>query len=221
MPEKLTVILFSNQKQTVEIIAQTLQGSGFYLGGITDSFENTRTLLSQYAPEFLIINLDTNCRETNTLVNRLKSVSPRTKIIVTGNHCDNEILFNAVKAGADVFLSDSMDPSDLLDILQTLMEDGVYLPAYIAESLLEKSQKENQSPTEFPLILTAREQSILSEFSTGANLVSVAGNLGIPPELVKAHTTNILQKIHFVYIAQKQYEEIMSGLSNFRSSFEY
>ncbi|MFH1936192.1 MAG: LuxR C-terminal-related transcriptional regulator [Bacteroidota bacterium] len=205
----------------MEAIARVIKDSTFTLGGISDTVDNTRTLLNQYAPEFLFIHLNTSCKETNALVNRFKTVSPRTRILVMGNPCDCETVFNAIKAGADVFLPENLDLDRLPDILSALLENEFYLPAYIAKSLLEKSKRENQSPTEFPFILTNRERAILNGFSSGMTMETVAGKLDVSPDLVKAHAYNILQKIHFVDIAQKQYENITSGLSQFRSSFEY
>ena len=221
MSDKYTLVIFSNQKPTVTDIARALQDSDFSIGGISDTVDNTRMLLNQYAPEFLFIHLNTSCKETNTLVNRFKTVSPRTRIIVMGNPMDSETVFNAIKAGADVFLPETPDLERLPDILSALLENEFYLPAYIAKSLLEKSKQENQAPTEFPLVLTKRERAILNGFSAGLTMDSVAGKLGLSPDLVKAHANNILQKVHFVDIAQKQYENITSGLSQFLSSFEY
>lgn len=221
MSDKYTLVIFSNQKPTVTVIARALQDSDFSIGGISDTVDNTRMLLNQYAPEFLFIHLNTSCKETNILVNRFKTVSPRTRIIVMGNPMDSETVFNAIKAGADVFLPETPDLERLPDILSALLENEFYLPAYIAKSLLEKSKQENQAPTEFPLVLTKRERAILNGFSAGLTMDSVAGKLGLSPDLVKAHANNILQKVHFVDIAQKQYENITSGLSQFLSSFEY
>lgn len=219
MTEKFTVIIFSNQKPTVETIAEVLQDSDFTIEGISSTVENTLTLLSQYAPEFLFIHLNTNCKETNPLVNRFKTISPRTRILVMGNPFDCETVFNAIKAGADVFLPDKPELEQLPEVFSALLENEFYLPSNIAKSLLEKSKNENQSPPEFPFILTKRERAILNGFACGQGLNTVAGQLGVSTDLVKAHSNNILQKIHFVDIAQKQYENITSGLSRFRSSF--
>lgn len=221
MTDSYKLIIFSNQNTTVQSIAEVLRNTTFTIGGISKTVDNTCTLLSHYAPEFLFIHLNTNCKETNTLVNRFKTISPRTRILVMGNVCDTETVFNAIKAGADVFLPDNPDLERLPEILSALLENEYYLPAYIAKSLLEKSKRENQSPTEFPLVLTTRERAILNGFATGLGLETVSTKLGVSQDMVKAHANNILQKIHFVDIAQKQYENITSGLSRFRSSYEY
>jgi DNA-binding NarL/FixJ family response regulator len=219
MPEKLTVILYSNLKNTVNAISKTLAGSSYAIAGITDSFINTRTLLSQYAPEFLIIHLNNDCEETNVIVHRLKSVSPRTKILVVQEQCDSNTVFDAIRAGADVFIPDDLSLDGLKDILDTLLADEIYLPAFVAKSLLERNQQESISPTEFPFTLTEKEEQILTAFASGSCLTEIAETLDISDEMVRAHAHNILQKIHFVDIARKQYEEIMSGLSGFHSTF--
>lgn len=60
MNDKYTMILFSNPKATVETIARVLSDSALSIGGICNPVENACTLLSQYAPEFLFIHLNTS-----------------------------------------------------------------------------------------------------------------------------------------------------------------
>ncbi len=220
MPEKYTVIIYSNLKHTVDAISKSLVGSAYGIAGITNSFINARTLISQYAPEFLIIHLNDNCDETNRSVHRLKAVSPRTKILVVQDQCNSKTIFDAIRAGADVFIPENLRLDGLTSILDTLLADEIYLPAFVAECLLERHQQELNNPTEFPFTLTEKEEQILKAFASGFCLSEVAEGLEISGDMVRAYTNNILQKIHFVDIAKKQYEEIMSGLSGFRSTFQ-
>ena len=220
MPEKFTVIIYSNLKNTIDMVSKTLAGSSYGVAGITDSFINTRTLLSQYAPEVLIIHLNIDCEETNMFVHRLKAVSPRTKILVVQKQCDGNTIFDAIRAGADVFIPDDLGLDGLLDILDTLLADEIYLSTFVARSLLERNRQESVSPTEFPFTLTDKEEQILTAFANGSCLSEIADDLDISDEMVRAYANNVLQKIHFVDIARKQYEEIMSGLSGFRSTFQ-
>jgi DNA-binding NarL/FixJ family response regulator len=219
MPEKLTVIIFSNLKDTVDTVSKTLAGSAYAVAGITESFINTRTMLSQYAPEFLIIHLNIDCEETNVIVHRLKAVSPRTRILVVQKQCDSNTVFDAIRAGADVFIPDDLSLDGLKNILDTLLADEIYLPVFVAKSLLERNRQESISPTQFPFNLTEKEEQILTAFANGCCLSEVAEKLDLSSEMIRAHANNVLQKIHFVDIARKQYEEIMSGLSGFRSTF--
>lgn len=221
MPEKYPLIVFSNRKDTVDAVSKALAGTAFGIAGITDSFINARTLLSQYAPEFLLIHLKESCQDTNTLVHRLKTISPRTRILVLPGKWDCNTIFDTIRAGADVIIHDRGGLANLPTILQTLLDDEIYLPTFVAGSLLERNRQEMQSPSEFPFILTDKEKEILEQFARGVCLRTVAETLGLSDELVRAHTNNIIKKIHFVDIARKQYEEIMSGLSGFHTNFKY
>jgi DNA-binding NarL/FixJ family response regulator len=220
MSDKFTVILFSNQKNTVDAVSKSLAGTSFTLAGITASFINTRTLLSQYAPEFLIVNLAGDRDEANALLPRFKTISPRTRILVIQEPCNSNAVFDVIRAGADVFIPEGQELDKLPKILTTLLAEEIYLPPFVARSLLERSLQEDDSPSRFPYVLTEKEQAVLQAFSDGASMSEAAANLDLSVELVKAHANNILQKIHFVDIARKRYEEIMSGLSGYHSSFE-
>jgi len=221
MAEKYPLIIFSNLKDTVDATSKALAGTSFGIAGITDSFINARTLLSQYAPEFLLIHLRTSPHDTLILVNRLKTISPRTRIMVIPNSWDCNIVFDTIRAGADVIIPDQNGLSKLPDILQTLLNNEIYLPSFVASSLLERSRQEVQSPSEFPFLLTAKEKEILEQFSQGNCPDFTAQVLGLSNEMVLAHANNIIKKIHFVDIARKQYEEIMSGLSGYHTHFKY
>jgi DNA-binding NarL/FixJ family response regulator len=221
MPEKYPLIVFSNLKDTVDAVSKALAGTDFGIAGITDSFINARTLLSQYAPEFLLIHLKEDCQETNTLVHRLKTVSPRTRILVVPSGWDCNTVFDTIRAGADVIIHDQEGLANLPTILQTLLNDEIYLPTFVASSLLERNRQETQCPSEFPFILTDNEKDILEQFTLGAGPHTVAEVLGLSDELIRAHTDNIIKKIHFVDIARKQYEDIMSGLSGYHTTFKY
>jgi DNA-binding NarL/FixJ family response regulator len=220
MSDKFTVILFSNQKNTVDAISKALVSTPFTIAGIAESFINTRTLLSQYAPEFLIVNLAGDCKEANSLLPRFKTISPRTRILVIQDQCNSNAVFDAIRAGADVFIPEGLGLEGLPRILTTLLADEIYMPPFVARSLLERSRQEDLSPAQFPFVLTDKEQAVLQAFSEGACMSTVAEDLNLAEEMVKAHANNILQKIHFVDIARKRYEEIMSGLSGYHSSFE-
>lgn len=220
MPEKYPLIVFSNLKETVDAISRALAGTAFGIAGITDSFINARTLLSQYAPEFLLVHLRETCQDTNILIHRLKTVSPRTRILVLPSERDCNAIFDTIRAGADVIIHDQDGLTKLPTILQTLLDDDIYLPPFVAGSLLERNCQEAQSPSEFPFILTEKEKEILEQFARGAGPAAIAEMLKLSDEMVKAYTNNIIKKIHFVDIARKQYEEIMSGLSGFHTHFK-
>lgn len=210
MHEKIKVLLFCDQKEAVYQINKVLGESQYKIIGISSVYKQIMTLLVHYVPEFLIVFLHEECTDTNHMISKLKMISPSTRILVIHKDCSNINVFNSIKSGADVFLSDDVDFNKLTEIMSTLMNDDIYMPAFVAASLLDTSNNKDQPITKFPFLLTEKEISILKCFSKGMNLSAIADNLGYSHEVIKAHTNNIFQKMHFSDIAGKYYHEIIS-----------
>ena len=81
MPEKYSLILYTNDKGISIKIDGFLKETRFKIKGISDRFNEIKTLLKHHAPDFLIIALNQSCSNHN--LHPLKITSPRTRIIIT------------------------------------------------------------------------------------------------------------------------------------------
>ncbi len=210
MPNIFSVVLFSHCPQITERIRFILNNSPFEVSGTTDSLEIANELLITHAPELLILNLKDTCTVIDDIIYRLKMTSPRTKILLLQNECSSRNVIGAIRTGASVFLPDNLKLDGLVQILDTVISEEVYLPPFVAQSLLQAAEEDQQIDSEFPFRLTEKEQIILLGLSKGQTLSELSRNMNLTEEKLKAHASNILQKIHFVDIAKKQYREIMA-----------
>jgi len=210
MHEKIKVLLFCDQKDAVYQINHALKDTQFTIIGISSLYKQIMTLLVHYVPEFLIVSLQDECKDTNHMISKLKMISPSTRILVMHKDCSSKNVFHTIKAGADIFISDDVDLNELHEIMFTVMDNDIYLPDFVAISLLETSNNDDQAAAQFPFLLTDKEKLILRCFAERMNISTMAKYLGFTPEIVKAHTNNILQKMHFSDIAGKYYHEILS-----------
>jgi len=213
MHEKSTIILFSDQEGSGQELTSALKSSHFIIAGITDSIKNTITLLDQYAPDFLLIQFENPGKDFTQILYRFKVISPRTRIVVYQNKYDIKEIFTIIKAGAEIILSKTKTIENLPAILSMMLIDNIHLPDFVAASLLEMSFPEKQKNTEFPLILTDKELSILQCYANGMGLREMKQSLGISEKIAKAYTKNILQKIHFIGIADRYFNEVISDLN--------
>ena len=217
MTEKLSVIIFTNQAKTIETIKLALEKSQFRVAGASDSVENVRALISQNAADFVVIDMDTHCDELNQAIHQMKIASPRTRVLVMQKQCDRKNIYNIIKAGADIFLPSNLDLDGLSEILSSLMAGELFLPSFVAASILEKIKVKEQPRDMFSANITERERSLLWCFSQGYSQTKAADTLGITESTVNACINNILQKIHFMDIAQQSYDNI---IVDFPSEFE-
>lgn len=214
MPDIPTILLLSDQDDAGQELTKALDGYHFLIAGISDTIENTINLLGQCAPDFLIIQLKDHCDDFSRILYKFKVISPRTRILVFQKKCNSKDIFTIIKAGAEVILSKSKSLENLPATLSTMLIDDIHLPDFVAASLLEMSFPERQKTTEFPLIFTDKERSILQCYADGMGLNEMENFLGIPVEMAKAYTKNILHKIHFVDIADRYYNEVISDLDS-------
>lgn len=213
-----SLILYTNQKQIAATIDAYLKGTSFVIKGISGRSEEIITLLKHHAPDFLIINFTHPCLNPN--IHHLKIASPRTRIIITEEGCNLDRIFGLIQAGADSFLSVPFCCEDILKILNSLSHDEIFLPPFVAKSILQKSQEFHQDLHEYPFILTEKERSILWCLSKGINVDEIKIYLGIDEDRINAHLTNILQKIHLSEIVRNFFNEKLIEVKNENSQFE-
>ena len=217
MPEKFSLIIYTNDKKISKKIDGFLKETPFKIKGISNRFDEIGTLLKHHAPDFLIIALNQPC--SNPSLHPIKVTSPRTRIIITEESCNSDNIFNLIQAGADSFLPKPFYRQDLIDVLISLVNDEVCLPVFVAEAILEKSKEIEYIAREYPFKLTDRDRSILWCLAKGMGLEAIETCLGIEKNLIRAHLTNILQKIHFSDIVQNHLNdklvEVQSEIEHF------
>jgi DNA-binding NarL/FixJ family response regulator len=109
----------------------------------------------------------------------------------------DENLLEAIKRGAEGFLSKSVRAKDLLSSLRGVMRGEAAIPRRMTSKILEEFVKLAETETEKTAgKLTPREIEIIQQISQGLTNKEIALSLRISENTVKAHVTNILRKLH-------------------------
>lgn len=129
----------------------------------------------------------------------VKKKYPHIKIIMLTVHDDEELIFKAIKAGANGYLLKEIPPENLYNSILEVKEGGAPMTPSIAVKTLKllcnPIQLKNKSEQE-QLTLTNRETEILEHLSKGLNYNAIADNLIISPGTVRKHIENIYKKLH-------------------------
>ena len=119
-------------------------------------------------------------------------------MVVTASDA-GENLFEAVKSGAEGYILKDASGEEFGRLLSNLAKGEPAMSAGLARRLLQEFARgggKAQSLADGEEELTAREQEVLEQVSTGKTNREVGAVLFISEETVKYHLKNIMQKLH-------------------------
>lgn len=147
-----------------------------------------------------IVLMDLMMPVTNGLAaTRLISVEmPSVRVVVLTASEDDADLFEAVKSGAQGYLSKNLEGQELFAFLDGVMKDEPALTPALARKVLGEFARNGSGIVKPPVsVLTDREQDVLVLLTEGVTSnKELAERLFISENTVKYHLRHILQKLH-------------------------
>jgi DNA-binding NarL/FixJ family response regulator len=127
----------------------------------------------------------------------LKAV-PDVRIVMLTVSEDDFDLFEAVKNGAQGYLSKKIEPLELYSAVRGVMRGEPPVSASMAAKLLREFSRmaRQQAQRPQPPALTLREQEVLELIIQGQSNKEIAAALALAENTVKNHLKNILEKLH-------------------------
>jgi len=127
----------------------------------------------------------------------IKKNYPQIKVIMLTVFDNDELIFNAIKAGADGYLLKDVDPESLKNgIVETLNGGAAMNPSIALKTLklLRNPYVENIQEKE-DIKLTEREVDVLEQLSKGLSYNAVAENLILSTGTIRKHIEHIYRKL--------------------------
>lgn len=128
----------------------------------------------------------------------IKKEIPDTIIVVLTVRDDEELLFDAIKFGAQGYLLKSIRGKEMLEMLRGALRGDAAISPHLAGRMLEEFRRmSHQMPADTGEIidLTPREQEVLSLVAQGKADKEIAVELSISVNTVKSHLRNLLAKL--------------------------
>ncbi|MBU2493169.1 MAG: response regulator transcription factor [Bacteroidetes bacterium] len=146
-------------------------------------------------------------------IKRLKEISHDYIILMLTVYDENDLIFEALCAGASGYLIKKTPPSKLLEAIKDAHEGGAPMTSQIARKVVDFFQKNPTPYSRDPEIqLTAREKEVLSGLVEGNSYKAIADSLFISVETVRFHFRNIYKKLHVHSQSEAVAKAIKQGL---------
>ena len=120
----------------------------------------------------------------------IKERFPHVEVIIVSVYEDNELVFNALKAGASGYITKSANYLELLSALEEIVRGGAPMSGRIARMVIHNFHLNPDSP------LTQREKEVLNLISEGKTYTQISDQLFISRDTARTHIRNIYAKLN-------------------------
>jgi DNA-binding NarL/FixJ family response regulator len=149
------------------------------------------TLASELEPDIVLMDLSMPGTDGIEATRAITAASTTTQVVVLTSFSDKQRILDALDAGAAGYVLKHAEPDELLDAVRAAHEGGSPLDPKAARVLLDRQRSSSASPTR----MSEREEEVLRLVAAGLANKAIARQLGIAERTVKAHLTNIFQRI--------------------------
>jgi len=162
------------------------------------SGEEAVKLAQEFIPDVVLMDLVMAGMDGVEATRKVKSLSPRTQIVVLTSYHQDEYVFPALQAGAISYLLKDVKASDLVETIRRAARGEATLHPRIAARVIKTFRSLAPEEVNPYIALTEREMEVLKLIANGTSNDQIAEKLVISVGTVKGHVSNILSKLHLV-----------------------
>lgn len=175
-----------------------------------DNGQDAVRLAEEVMPDLILMDIHMSGGDGLEATRKIKDQMPYVKIVMLTASDENDLLFEAVKAGAQGYLLKHLDPEVFLKEISAQLRGEASISGDVALKIIRAFSSHDVERHETQL--TARELEVLKLVGEGCSNRDIAGRLYISENTVKNHLRNILQKLHFDNRVQAAGYAIRRGL---------
>ena len=152
-------------------------------------------LLSHPVLEYLVLDLQSSSVSMETLA-KVRRARPSLKLIVIGPEGDDELILQAIMAGARAWLGLTASPEMVRMAIEVVTGGSIWAPRRLLSKLIDRLLKTpDPSISRTNPHLTDREKQVLDHILQARSNREIATELGIEERTVKAHVAKLLRKV--------------------------
>ncbi|TDW76619.1 response regulator [Kribbella pratensis] len=148
------------------------------------------TMAAELRPDVVLMDLSMPGTDGISATERIVAASPEVHVLVLTSFSDQARILDALQAGAEGYLLKHSEPEVILAGIREIVSGGSPLDPKAARVLLTNRRSPGPETK-----LTDREQEVLDMVGAGLPNKTIARRLGISERTVKAHLTNVYQRL--------------------------
>jgi NarL family two-component system response regulator LiaR len=197
MDKAITILLVDDHAIVREGVRAFLDAHAeFTVVGEADSGAAALKLVEEHIPDVILMDLVMPGMDGVEATRQVKTVSPRSQVVVLTSYHEDEHIFPALQAGALSYTLKDVDMEELADVVRMAALKEPSLHPRVASRVLQELHGRMKDKVNPFTTLTTREMEVLKLIADGLSNSEITEHLVISLHTVKGHVSNILSKLH-------------------------
>jgi DNA-binding NarL/FixJ family response regulator len=164
-------------------------------------------------PDVLVMDIQMPGMSGIDATREIGRVAPAVAVLMLTMFEDDESVFAAMRAGALGYVLKGASPTDMIRAIAAVAAGEAIFGTGVARRALTYLTAPRPDTTAFPE-LTPREREVLGLIATGLGNAAIATRLGLAPNTVSNHISNIFGKLQVASRAEAIVRARSAGLGN-------
>src|SRR5664280_1199392 len=169
-------------------------------------------IIKKEKPDVLLLDMMMPNQDGLTTIPKVREVSPNTRILVVTAYAENDLVYQAIKAGALGYILKDATRDQLLQAVRDVDQGRASLQPSIAVKLIQ----EINHPTELTYTadpLTRRELETIRLIARGLSNQDIAEKLVVNERTIAKYVSSILDKLQLANRTQAALYALREGIS--------
>ena len=207
--DKVTVLIADDHPLVREALHRALEGEeDMEVVAEAADGEEAVKLVSELKPNVVVMDIVMPRLNGIEATRKIKEIAPDTAILILTAYDDDEYVLGLLDAGAAGYLLKSARGRDLVGAIRAIRSGESVLHPKIIAKLLRRATMAPVGEHKASGLLSERESEVLKLVALGMSNKEIAARLFLSQRTVKAHLTNIFNKLN---VASRS-EAIVKGL---------
>ena len=192
----ITVFVIDDHPLVRDGVATMINDLGYLtITGFAKTGKEALEFLANNAPDIILLDINLPDTDGLTLCDKIRAFNKTSKIIGLTSTNESGIISSLLQRGGNGYLLKNMERTELVDAIDTTMNDKIYLSKAANEKLLEQFKNVGNNNRNIPLT-TRREKEILQLLNEGLNGPQIAEKLFLSALTVETHRKNLMKKFN-------------------------
>ncbi|MGH0430662.1 response regulator [Bacillus hominis] len=180
-------------REGLKLIIET--SNSFQIIGEAANGEEALSFIEKKKPDVILMDLNMPKMSGLETIEALNKKQNHTPIIILTTYNEDELMLKGIELGAKGYLLKDTDRENLFRTLEAAIRGEILLQPNIMEKIVKYKRKEVHADKGEENNLTDKELFVLKAIARGYKNKEIAFDMGIAERTVKAHLTNIYNKL--------------------------